>query len=259
MNWQSVLKEKGKIDFRIGRAGDELVAEWCGRATLHAHRTTGRSHLDFEDDVDPKWRRKLEHGMVRAMLRQLRGGLTLHASSLALADCGILLLGPSGAGKSTLAAVLAQRTQLNLLSDDTSPITFENGLAYTSTGDPELWLLADARAAIGSAENRPGKVPIDVASVTMEKVRIGAIVVLAYGEVDVPVIRPMRGHAALVPLLAGTVRLVVDEHEVQLREIAQLESLSRATKLFELVRPRNLDRISESADVIARLLEENRK
>ncbi len=256
MNWQSVVEENGNVDFRVGRVGDELVAEWCGRATLRVHRTSGESQLDFTGAPDARWRNKLEHGLVRAMLRHVRGELTLHASGLSTNGRAVLLLGQSGAGKSTLAAVLAKRREMNLLADDTSPITFDGDHAFVSTGDPELWLLEDARVAIGAEDQSPGKRPVTFAAHSANQLKVRGIVALSYGVVPKPILSPLRGHAALARLLESTVRFVIDEPEVQLREISQLEQLSRATRIYELTRPRDLSRISESADVVADLLDE---
>lgn len=260
MNWQSIVEENGKIEFRVGRLGDELVAEWCGRATLRAHRRSGESRLDFSGDPDARWRAKLERGLARAMLAQLRGELTLHASALATNNRAALLLGQSGAGKSTLAAILASRPEMNLLADDTSPISFEGDEhAFVSTGDPELWLLEDARVALGAEDREPGKRPVTFSSQAMNRLKIQAIVALSYGDVSHPTLTRLRGHAALTRLLEGTVRFVIDEPEVQLREISQLEEVVARTIIYEMIRPRDLSRIAESADVVADLLRETPK
>jgi energy-coupling factor transporter ATP-binding protein EcfA2 len=243
----------------LGRSGDQLIAEWPEVVTLRADRKSGESEITFTNGVDPRWRAKLEGGLAAAMLRQLHGELTLHAASIAVRDRAALLLGYSGAGKSTLAAVLAQRSEMNLLADDTSPISFEGDDAFVSTGDAELWLLQDARVALGVDEQGPGKRPVAFSSNVTNRLKIRGIVALSYGDVAKPTLAPLHGHAALTRLLEGTVRFVIDEPEVQLREISQLEQVARTTNIYELMRPRDLNRISESADVIARLLGEDPK
>jgi energy-coupling factor transporter ATP-binding protein EcfA2 len=168
----------------------------------------------------------------------------------------VLLLGQSGAGKSTLAAVLANRPELNLLADDTSPISFEGDDAFVSTGDPELWLLEDTRVALGIEDRAPGKRPIAFPSQVAKRLKMQGIVALSYGDVTKPTLRVLRGHAALSRLLEGTVRFVIDEPQVQLHEISQLEKLVSATRVYELTRPRDLSRIGESADAIVDLFRE---
>jgi hypothetical protein len=251
--WLSELITNQQVVFRIGRTGDRLIAEWPGLATLRTDRATGWSQLEVAPGVDFKWHAKLERGLASAMLRQVRGELTLHASALAWSDRAVLLLGQSGAGKSTLAAVLASRPEMRLLADDTSPISFEGDHAFVSTGDPELWLLEDARVALGVQDRGPGKRPLAFSPQPMDQVKIRAIVALSYGDVAQPILSPLRGHGALSRLLEGTVRFVIDEPAMQLREISQLEKLARATSIYELIRPCALNRIAESADVIADL------
>lgn len=59
--------------------------------------------------------------------------LTLHATTIALGETGILLRGPSGAGKSDLAFRLMQgRWQAQLVADDQSLITREGDALYAS-------------------------------------------------------------------------------------------------------------------------------
>ncbi|MEO8874999.1 MAG: hypothetical protein ABI461_05380 [Polyangiaceae bacterium] len=251
--WLSTLESEGRIEFRVGRAGDRLVAEWPGLATLSADRRSGTSDLRFDENIDERWKKKLEHGLASAMLRQVRGELTLHASAIASNGHAILLLGASGAGKSTLAATLASRPEMHLLADDTSPISFEKNRAIVTTGDPELWLWPDARAHLGVG-NEAGKLPVDFPAHAIERLEIAAVIALAYDDISVPKLRPLHGHAALTPLLAAVVRLVIDEPEIQLREISQLEELVRKTTMIEMTRPRDLTRISESADLVATLL-----
>jgi len=251
--WLSTLESDGRVEFRVGRAGDRLIAEWPGRATLRADRHSGWSELEVANGVDHRWKKKLERGLASAMLRQVRGGLTLHASAIAFERRAVLLLGASGAGKSTLAGALAQRPEMHVLADDTSPISFEENAAIITTGDPELWLWPDARAALGAGDDSTDKRPVDFPAHAIERLEVAAIVALAYADVPAPGLGPLHGHAALVPLLAGIVRLVIDEPATQLREIAQLDQLVRKTKILQLTRPRKLSCLSESADLVTTL------
>ncbi len=62
----------------------------------------------------------------------MAGGLsseTIHATSVALNGCAILLSGPSGSGKSDLALRLIDRGAM-LISDDYTIVTRENGKAF---------------------------------------------------------------------------------------------------------------------------------
>lgn len=242
------------MQFRLGRTGDELVAEWVGLATLRAHRTKGSSELTFVDGVDARWRKKLDRGLAHGMLRQLRGNLTLHASAVSNRERAVLMVGPSGAGKSTLAAALARAHRFDVVADDASPIVFEESAAFVEPSDSELWLWSEARDAIGVESSGTGKQPIAAASAADHAMRIATIVVLRFGDDRKPTLRPLRGHDALSPLLAATVRFVVDERDVQLREIADLERLVSAAPICELVRPRDFSCLGESTELVASLL-----
>lgn len=70
--------------------------------------------------------------------------LILHASCIALADRGLLILGPSGAGKSTLAIQMIARGA-RLVSDDRTAVTAEAGRLWASCPAPAIRGLVEAR------------------------------------------------------------------------------------------------------------------
>lgn len=254
VTWHASLEEGGRTTFRIGRSGEQLIAEWVHLAILRAHRTTGASTVTFEDGIDPRWKKKLERGLVRGMLGQLHGKLTLHAASVATEDHALLLVGASGAGKSTLAAALAKLHGLRILADDASPIAFEADHVRAEPSDDELWLWRESRSALGLDETGAAKMPIVASRVGGASLPVSAIVVLRFGDVAAPALRRMRGHDALAPLLAATVRLVIDERDVQLREIADLERLVERAPVYELTRAKNFEGLDASATAVAELL-----
>lgn len=68
---------------------------------------------------------------------------TLHASCIAIADRGLLILGPSGAGKSALALQL-MALGAALVSDDRTEVRADNGQLVASA-PPALQGLIEAR------------------------------------------------------------------------------------------------------------------
>lgn len=254
VKWCAVVTGEGRIEFRVGRDGDDVVAEWPGYATLRCARDGSRSSLAFEPLALPRWREKLERGLARAMIGQLQGKLTLHASAVEQEGRAVLLVGSSGSGKSTLAATLLRRTNARLLSDDASPVIWSDGKVFVEPSDSELWLWQEARRALRLADDAAGKAPVSAVSVATAPVPIAALVVLRFGDVATPELARMRGHDSLEALVASVVRLVVDEPAVQLREIADLERLVQAAPIFELVRPRDLRALEASAAMIDRAL-----
>ncbi|MEO8796690.1 MAG: AAA family ATPase [Polyangiaceae bacterium] len=244
VTWTATLEHEGRVEFRVGRSGDERIAEWPGLATLRANVESGQTDLSFGDDTDARWRAKLERGLAHGMLRQLRGGLALHASAVAIEGRGALLVGPSGAGKSTLAAMLVERAGAELIADDASAVTFEDGDGWVEPTDTEVWLWPEARQLMGNDAMTSEKRPVELASTARERVRIASVFVLEFG--DHIGMNPIRGHRVLSALVAATIRLVVDEPERQLHELALLDRLVSSTTVRELVRPRDFSSIDAS-------------
>lgn len=65
----------------------------------------------------PDWRKAVALLLLHRLMRVRRDAIFFHASSVALAGRGVLLVGPKGAGKSTLALALAARGH-GLLGDE---------------------------------------------------------------------------------------------------------------------------------------------
>ena len=250
--WSAHAESDGDTVFRVGKEGTTYVADWPGVATLRAG-SDGTSTLRFVDGLDPRWCRKLERGLVRGMLAQLRGELTLHASSVAKGERAVLLLGPSGAGKSTLAAALSLRQGAALLSDDASPIVLEERRALVLPADSEVWLWTDARCALGAVSDGRAKAPLDATRVEQHPVPIAAVVVLSFAE-GPPRLRRLHGGEVLASFVAAVVRIVVDDPRMQLAEIDALEKLVACVPVFRLTRRRDLGDLDASAKVVDELL-----
>jgi len=59
--------------------------------------------------------------------------MNLHATCVAIGECGVLLRGPSGSGKSDLALrLIDQYTDTMLVADDRVDVTAENGALYAT-------------------------------------------------------------------------------------------------------------------------------
>jgi hypothetical protein len=78
-------------------------------------------------EADPEWVNIYLNGQILAALMHQRKIINFHASSFIYKDKGILLLGETGAGKSSLTAAFTL-DGAGFLSDDFTPVIFENGL-----------------------------------------------------------------------------------------------------------------------------------
>ena len=90
-----------------------------------------RRPMEGEDDIVVGY--PIDEYLVARLLGQ-RGGVILHASSVAIDGRAFVFLGHSGAGKSTIAEI-ASASGAEVLSDDRTIVTIEHGVA-TAWGSP---------------------------------------------------------------------------------------------------------------------------
>jgi hypothetical protein len=111
--------------------------------------------IDAPGGTDQAVLRAYVLGAAMAFILRQRGALVLHASCVARANtadsrCGaIAFLGGSGWGKSTLASAF-HRQGYRLITDDVMAIDLETPIPQVIPSFPEVKLLPDAMAAIGS-------------------------------------------------------------------------------------------------------------
>lgn len=272
MHWIAQHEEDGEVYFRVGRDGDDLVAEWVGLARLHA-RADGSSHrLVPEPDADPRDISKIERGSLRLLLRHLEGKLALHGAAVVRGGAAVVFLGRARQGKSTLAAALCAHADVALLADDAVAIdgSPEHGFSVSAL-EAMHWLDRDALAAVAREEGREtsgrrfasdgaahiregryGKSPIPAPRVGTGG-RLDAIVDLAFFDGPVRLVRttPLEAMAALVP---QAVRFVLDDPIAHRRELDALGELVETVPVFRLERPRDLSLLPASCDRVLDLL-----
>jgi hypothetical protein len=262
--WLAEYAEEGQVAFRIGRRGDELVAEWIGLARVIASRDGLTHRFEAEPGVDAAQLEKVRTGSAALLLRQLRGELALHGAAVGVGDRAIVLLGRSGQGKSTLAASLCASGGATLFSDDA--VALERG---TTRGSYELepvernhWLDAASRAAVAATatDASDDKAPVPARRVATKRARLVAIVDLAFDDEATPCLTPVgRGLEAIAALVPQAVRFVVDEPERQRRELEALADLVEHVPVHRLVRPRDLSLLERAHPLLLGLLGSERK
>src|SRR4051812_23307843 len=102
VHWVRAWPNDDAFEFRIGRLGDKLVAEWPGLAVLRTDRSGKHPEFRWIDEpVDPVVAERFRRGRLHALLRHLRGELTFHAAAVSLRGVAVMFLGASNAGKSS--------------------------------------------------------------------------------------------------------------------------------------------------------------
>ncbi|MBX3207367.1 MAG: hypothetical protein KF764_20130 [Labilithrix sp.] len=238
--------------FRVGRLGDELIAEWIGVARLVASRDGTRRDLVFEDHVPSAERRKLERGDVRLLLRQLAGEISLHGSAVTVGGRAVVMLGTSGRGKSTLAAALCRRGA-ELLADDAVGLTFTATSVDVEPAETDHWLDETSQAALQlldpTTSSPSAKRPI-AARTSRTAVAAAAIFELRWAPDGPPRAMRRRGVEALASVLPHVARFVLDSPRHQRTELEHLERLVREVPVYVLERPRSFDLLTEGIDII---------
>ncbi|WP_394827024.1 hypothetical protein [Pendulispora albinea] len=267
VHWTGEFREEGELYFRVGRDGARFVAEWLGVCTLHADADGTGSELVPAPGADPMLVDKVHRGLARALVRHLEGKLTLHASASSFGEVAIACTGASQAGKSTLAAKLVAGHGGELVADDTLAVDLRDGAVIVHPTERLSWLLPDACRALGSIredgldergssdEDDGGlKYPVEPKRIAVGETRLAALVVLVFDDaLSVPRLTRLRGLDAVKQLVASVVRFVLDEPERNRREMEQLARLSEAVPIYELARPRALEKLDATADVLREL------
>ncbi len=256
VRWLAESHEDGLVVGRVGRDGDDLVAEWPGRATLRSDARGGHVRFFKAPELVADDAEKLERGSVQLLLLHLRGGIPLHGAAVAMGEHAVVLVGESGAGKSTLAASLCVHQEGRLLADDA--VLIDRGIAgfCVRPNHERSWLDGEGSAALGLPAFGDAKLPLVQIPRAAVSAALRAIVFLRYTDVpDVPdaQLAPLYGLEAVGALLPQLTRFVVDDPAVARRDLDNLEALVSSAPVFCLERPRGLQRLSETSTLLTRL------
>lgn len=251
VRWLAEYSEDGQVAFRIGRAGDVLVAEWIDTLRLVARRDGTVLELADAPGADPRDTGKIRRGSARLLLRQLGGKLALHGAAVGFGDRAVVFLGRSGHGKSTLAAAMCARRDAVLFADDAIAIDESpNGYSITAS-EVDHWLDGPSRVALGLANDGAGKLPVRCDRPASHDARLVMFVDLAFDDgASVPRLGPLHGLEAVACLVPQVVRFVLDEPELHRRELESLMNLVDRVPVLRLERPRRLDLLDAALDLV---------
>lgn len=220
--------------------------------------------LDFDPALDPHLLAQYFCGTLISAVLHLCRLPPLHASCLVHPATGgaIALVARRGDGKSTLAAMLRERGWRPLADDVTAVAPAANGVPQAWPGPPRFRLSPDSMAAVGLTDGTAVGFP-GAAKNLVEKggapwqvgpAPLVAVIELADGTEERPLVRPCAPHVAATVLGAHTFRrrliaplgLVADH-------AARCLGLLSHVSVFRLVRRRDLGQLGGLADAVEEL------
>ena len=230
-----------------------LVMEWPEIARLQCTADGRRARVTRFPNAHPGSFAKLR-GPMRALLGDLRGGLGLHASAVAIGRGAVLLVGDSGAGKSTTACELARDHGGRLLADDAALVVVRRGRALVEPTEASHCLWLDTSRQLGVTPKRGAryheKVFVRPTRVAHAATRVALVVALRFDDaLAKPVTRDCSGMAAAGHLLGSMFR--VKEGAVEARRLDLVQWLHDHVSFVEVSRPRS---VPSAAEEIATLL-----
>jgi hypothetical protein len=255
MQWLAEQLEDGEIAYRIGRDGNELVAEWLGVVRLVSLRDGAEFRFEPDPGAEPRDVEKIVQGSGQLLLRHLQGKLALHGAAVEIDGRAVVLLGESSDGKSTLAASLCRRPCVKFLADDAVALELTADTYSVVPLERNHWLEASAREALGhEADPCATKEPVSAREVGSGGAPLVGFVELSFGDVASPTVRPRRGLSALAKLMPQIVRFVIDEPDYQRRELDAIIQLVDRVPMASLERPRRLDQLEATTDLVIDLV-----
>jgi hypothetical protein len=250
VRWTREWRTGGILDFRVGRSGQELVAEWPGLCCVRMTRSGAVRHFRPGESVDEERAARLLRGPVQALARHVSGKMSLHASAAALDGAAVAFLGASTCGKSTLVADLC-RSGFELLADDVAFLEERADGFYVVPSESMHWLREDAARLLGGVDARSAKFQLAPAVVARGPVRLSLVVGLRFDESSPrAMLRRLEGHEAFRWLRTSLFRLVIDEPEVDARDFAKVAALNAGVEVFELRRRQRLEQLHDGAELL---------
>jgi hypothetical protein len=264
VRWLHETFHEGNVVFRIGRRGRTLLAQFVGVGTLEADVDGGANVFRPDEGANAAHVEKVESGAVPALLRHLRGGLSLHASAVAWPSGAIVMCGPSGSGKSTSASDLCAHGSASLVADDAVAVHFvpssdATGVVTVESLETASWLRRDSAAHFGLAtppcqEKVPWIPPRRAAGAS----RLRAICALVFDDgATEPQVRRLRGVEALRTMTTSAIRFAIDDSDRHRVELDRLVQLAGAIPVFELRRGLQLNQLPLARAALTKLFEES--
>lgn len=257
-DWLAEYVENGESAFRIGRSGGDLVAEWKGLVRLVVGRDGSNPRFFVEPGSDEAEIDKIRRGGARVLLHHLEGKLAVHGACVAAGGRAVALLGRSGQGKSTLGAHLCEHGT-DLFADDVLALESTDAGFDAIPYETNHWLDPSAMRAMGWSVPGEWKAPVASKRVGAARVPLVALVDLSYDDLFEPrLVRVTSAIGAMGIVVPQVVRFVLDDPEVQRREVEVLARLLGCVPLYRLERPRSFEHLDAAASLLLDLLRAER-
>ncbi len=176
----------------------------------------------------------------------------LHGACANLDGRALAFLGVGGNGKSTTVAGLVASGRGAFVADDCLAVDMrDDGVSVRGADDAQQWLTRDARRWLNLGEDGPGKAPVPPPSAAPQTIPLAALFCLSFEDsLDCPVLRRAKPGSAFRELSLAQIRFALDDPRVWLRDFEALSFVLARIPVYELVRPRNLARLTTCLDLI---------
>jgi hypothetical protein len=255
--WHAEQRAGGRLLLRMGRQGPLHVAQDTRYGTLLATADGASYRFDALADADPLLVAKFVASVVRALVRQLQGKLSLHGSVVAFEGRAVAFVGGAFAGKSTLAHACVHHARAALLADDT--VAFVPG-APEPTVEPVqrgTWLLEESRAHFGLAPSAERKVlaehPVSAAPCPLRAVVL--LEALPEGGAEEERLLRVRGVEAFRLLSPHVFRFAERDPALHRRELDSLADLAPRLAVYVLRRAKRFDRLEAQVALVRAALD----
>jgi pimeloyl-ACP methyl ester carboxylesterase len=194
--------------------------------------------------------------VVRSLVRQLRGRLSLHGSVVAFGDDAVAFVGVAFSGKSTLAHACMHHARAELVADDTVAFTADAREPRVEPVQRGTWLLAESRDHFGLASSDERKVMAEHPVAGTPK-RLRLIVLLQHHaddalEDELVFVRGVETFRLVSPHIFRFVERNPEQHR---RELDALADRLPNLRVAVLCRARRFDRLTGHVALVQRALE----
>jgi hypothetical protein len=236
------LRYGDKTEFLVDQNGANIWAAWPKELTLEDTAT----YL---------------LGPVMGFVLLLRGGVSLHASAIALEGNAVALTGPPGAGKSTTAAAFAEMGH-RVLAEDVVTLDDRGDSFLIHPAYPCIRLWPKSVEALYGPNDLPRLTPnwdkryLDLTQerydFQMHPLPLSAIYLLAArsDDNDAPLVRELTESEALISLIANTYSTYLMDRQMRAREFELLSRVLKTVPVREVIPHASAARISELCRLI---------